>query len=146
MWMKKCLMEMAKKANWAERLVDILECRLEGHKKIYENIEKDVYESVYGQHMSEELATEACEAMLNVDGTTGAKWKKAETDAVAKNVGYDGCLWDFYYVMNMFHSDYSDVMTGDATTFGKAAKHFIEDKDVPEGKPYRYYMYVAKCK
>lgn len=61
-----------------------------------------------------------------------------------ESVKYTENLWDFYYVINMYYSDYNTVIGEDITMAAKLSKAFIEDVDVPEGKAYRYYKYVVK--
>ena len=41
-------------------------------------------------------------------------------------------------------SDYAHVM--DVNTSYKVARAWLEDKDVPEGKAFRYWWKVVKCK
>ena len=43
---------------------------------------------------------------------------------------------DFYYVMNMMHSDYADVLGSDVGTYVKMAKAYMEDPDAAEGKVF----------
>lgn len=61
-----------------------------------------------------------------------------------ESIKYTENLWDFYYVINMYYSDYNTVIGEDITMAAKLSKAFIEDVDVPEGKAYRYYKYVVK--
>lgn len=100
--------------------------------------------SVYGEHFDEDLAKQAVSEMINAGGTTGEKWSKERTDEAARIVGITENLWDFYYVINMYYSDYNTVIGEDITMAAKLSKAFIEDVDVPEGKAYRYYKYVVK--
>lgn len=141
-------MELTKKKNWTDDLVNIMKCRLKysGHdlKEAYEEIEDDVYVCVNGEHLNEDLAVKAVSEMVSGNGTTGEKWSKEKTDEVARSLGITEHLWDFYYVINMCYSDYNTIMGDNAEMAGKMAKAFIEDVDVPEGKVYRYYKYVVK--
>lgn len=146
--LKKSLMELTKKKNWTDDLVNIMKCRLKysGHdlKEAYEEIEDDVYVCVNGEHLNEDLAVKAVSEMVSGNGTTDEKWSKEKTDEVARSLGITEHLWDFYYVINMCYSDYNTIMGDNAEMAGKMAKAFIEDVDVPEGKVYRYYKYVVK--
>lgn len=146
--MKKSLMHLTKKQNWIDDLVEILKCRLKypttDFKEVYEDIEEDIYLCVNGEHFDEDLAKQAVSEMINAGGTTGEKWSKERTDEAARIVGITENLWDFYYVINMYYSDYNTVIGEDITMAAKLSKAFIEDVDVPEGKAYRYYKYVVK--
>ena len=115
-------MHLTKKQNWIDDLVEILKCRLK-------------YPTTDLKEVSE---------MINAGGTTGEKWSKERTDEAARIVGITENLWDFYYVINMYYSDYNTVIGEDITMAAKLSKAFIEDVDVPEGKAYRYYKYVVK--
>lgn len=108
------------------------------------DIEEDIYLCVNGEHFDEDLAKQAVSEMINAGGTTGEKWSKERTDEAARIVGITENLWDFYYVINMYYSDYNTVIGEDITMAAKLSKAFIEDVDVPEGKAYRYYKYVVK--
>lgn len=146
--MKKSLMHLTKKQNWIDDLVEILKYRLKypttDLKEVYEDIEEDIYLCVNGEHFDEDLAKQAVSEMINAGGTTGEKWSKERTDEAARIVGITENLWDFYYVINMYYSDYNTVIGEDITMAAKLSKAFIEDVDVPEGKAYRYYKYVVK--
>lgn len=113
-------------------------------KAVNEDIEEDIYLCVNGEHFDEDLAKQAVSEMINAGGTTGEKWSKERTDEAARIVGITENLWDFYYVINMYYSDYNTVIGEDITMAAKLSKAFIEDVDVPEGKAYRYYKYVVK--
>lgn len=99
-----------------------------------------------------EAAKHWTEHMLNADGSTGAHWTMAQTDAVAEslNIPHDIPRWAWGVAMNMMYSDYYDV----AQKFGlnrpefyaALAKSFLIDKDAPapEEKLLRYYEHVVK--
>ena len=124
---------------------EIREMKTVQHKgDSYEDIEEDIYLCVNGEHFDEDLAKQAVSEMINAGGTTGEKWSKERTDEAARIVGITENLWDFYYVINMYYSDYNTVIGEDITMAAKLSKAFIEDVDVPEGKAYRYYKYVVK--
>lgn len=52
--------------------------------------------------------------------------------------------YDFAYVMNMMYSDYYGTVPDDAETYFRMAKAFIEDKDAPEGKAWKYYIAMSE--
>lgn len=90
---------------------------------------------VYGPHFDEYLAEEAVASMRNVDGTMGEHWSMEQTDAIAVQHAIRHKA-DFYYVMNMLYSDYSEVLGNDAATYVKMAKAYMNDPDAPEGKTF----------
>lgn len=88
--------------------------------------------------------------MENEDGTTGAHWPIAQTDAVANITGVHvkSCIW--WAAMNMMYSDYYSVAAKyglDRPEFyADLAKAFLMDKDAggPEAKMAGYYYGVVK--
>lgn len=103
-------------------------------------------------HFGREAAKRWAEHMQNADGSTGAHWTMAQTDAVADSVGvpHEIPRWAWGVTLNMMYSDYYDV----AMQFGlnrpefyaALAKAFLMDKDAPapEEKLLRYYQNVIK--
>lgn len=97
-------------------------------------------------------AREWTQRMENEDGTTGAHWTMAQTEAVAENIGLPQEIprWAFGVAMNMMYSDYYGV----AQQFGinrpefyaELAKAFLYDRDGPgpEKKLMRYYEKVVQ--
>lgn len=113
------------------------------NKDLYEEIECDLYERVYGPHFTEWLVKEATECMENEDGTTGTHWDINQTDAVAKSNGIQFLhfnSYDFNYVMNMLYSDFYQIYGNDTSVYVRLAKAWLCDKDAPEGKAFKYYM------
>ena len=51
--------------------------------------------------------------------------------------------WDWYYVMNMLYSDFYPIIGTDTAMYIKMAKLWIMDKDVEQGKAWRYFTEVA---
>lgn len=101
--------------------------------------------AVYGPHFDECLAKKAVAKMKNVDGTHGEYWTYEQTSQLAEQQGIKHKA-DWYYVMNMFFSDYYNVFGTDTSTYVKLSKAWFNDVDVCEGKAYRYYMNVVKSK
>mgnify|MGYP006988931896 CR=1 FL=1 len=115
--------------------------------EMYEELEEDLYKEIYGCHFSEWMLEKALCKMKNEDGTTGGHWDVSTTTQVANNNGivFDKFNeYDWNYVMNMFYSDYYRVIGNDTSAYVKLSKAFLEDKDAPEGKAYRYYLHVVK--
>lgn len=114
---------------------------------LYEELESHLYHMMYGCHFNEWMLKRATEHMQNEDGTTGGHWNVEQTTQVAKNNGVmfvNFNEYDWNYVMNMIYSDYYGSVPNDVTIYFKMAKKFIEDKDAPEGKAYRYYKSMHK--
>ena len=70
--------------------------------------------AVYGPHFDECLAKKAVARMKNVDGTHGEYWTYEQTSQLAEQQGIKHKA-DWYYVMNMLHSDYSEIYGNDIT-------------------------------
>ena len=90
--------------------------------------------------------------MQNADGTTGAHWTTAQTDAVVEERGVspvDVLRWAWGVTMNMMHSDDYAVAAEfgvDRPEFYAAlAQAFLMDKDAPapEEKLCAYYKNIA---
>lgn len=117
--------------------------------KTYHKIEDCLYVEVYGEHLNEGMATEWVANMVNKDGTTGAHWSIDETTQVAKQIGVpfeSFNKYEWFAVLNMLYSDYYGSISSDTTTYAKLAKDWLLDRDVAEGKAYRYYKYVVSEK
>lgn len=90
--------------------------------------------------------------MKNADGTVGANWTMAQTDAVAEsmNIPHDIPRWAWGVTMNMMYSDYYDVAMKYGINrpefYGELAKAFLMDKDAPAPtvKLMEYYENIAK--
>lgn len=102
---------------------------------------------------SDTLTREDCEAwnekMKNADGSSGAVWNMAQTNAMAGNNGRvpDYC-WNT--AVNMMYSDYYEVGKKYGLPapefYAELAKAFLFDKDAksPEAKMAAYYNYIVK--
>ena len=96
---------------------------------------------VYGPHFDEHLAKKAVSEMKNVDGTSGEHWTLEETTKVMEQNGIKANKYDWYYLLNMLHSDYSKIWGDDTGQYVKFAKAYIEDPDAGEGKVF--YLWRA---
>ena len=111
------------------------------------------YERQYGPHFNEECAKKCVSKMENEDGTNGAHWSIEETTQVAQQYGINlngdkFNKYDWFVSLNMIYSDFYKVvvsMFGNSNTqfFVELAKAWINDKDVPEGKTWKYFKYVV---
>lgn len=110
---------------------------------LYKVAEDWLYRKVYGCHFNEWVLEEALRSMENEDGTKGGHWSIRDTNDVARK--YDIKLGDKYneydwnYVMNMVYSDYYGAIPDELNYYVQIAKKFLDDKDMPCGKAYKYY-------
>ena len=119
----------------------------ETNTELYDTLEKYLYKEMYGCHFSEWLNNKAVNEMINKDGTKGRHWTVEQTNNVAKqyNIEFHNYNeYDWNYVMNMVYSDFYDVESNNTQHYVKLAKAFLEDKDAPIGKAFKYYYYVIK--
>lgn len=95
-----------------------------------------MHESVFGKHFSENLAKHAVAEMENVDGSRGEHWTLAQTNQLltSQNLKYN--KYDFYYLLNMLHSDFSKILGEDSKTYLNMAKAYIDDPDAKDSKVY----------
>lgn len=119
----------------------------EKNYEMYEELEEELYEDVYGCHFTEWMLDCATQKMHNEDGTMGAHWTVEQTTEVAKHEGISFehfNKYDWNYVMNMIYSDYYGAIPNELTYYTKMARKFIEDKDGSKCKAYHYYKKIAK--
>ena len=104
-----------------------------------------IHESIFGKHFNEELAKHAVSEMVNVDGTSGEHWTLQQTSSLLTSQGLNYNKFDFYYVVNMLYSDFSDVVGNDTSLYVKMARAYLDDPDASKGKAYclwkaRFFM------
>lgn len=46
--------------------------------------------------------------------------------------------------MNKMYSDYYGAISNENESYYKLAKKFLDDKDTPKGKAFRYYIKIVK--
>ena len=111
----------------------------ECNNELYNKIECKMYEMIYGERLSLEMAEEWVKEMKPM-----AKWTKEETDSVLSthNLNLDDI--DFFVTMNMMYSDYSKNIGEDLETYIAMAKDFLDDVDARPNKLYRYKKYIVK--
>lgn len=110
---------------------------------MYEELELELYKEVYGCHFNEWKLKKAVEEFKNEDGTTGAHWTLEETNSVARQYGIEFVSinqYDRNYTLNMIYSDYYGSISNDIQVYVKLAKKFLQDKDAPQGKAFKYYI------
>lgn len=95
-----------------------------------------VHESIFGKHFNETLAKKAVEEMDNVNGSKGEHWTLAQTNQLLTAQKLNFNKYDFYYLMNMLHSDFSKVLGEDSKIYLNMAKAYIDDPDAKDSKVY----------
>lgn len=93
----------------------------------------------YGPHFDEHLAKQAVARMKNVDGSSGEHWTYEQTSQLADQQGITQKA-DWYYVMNMLYSDYSEIYGSDINMYIRVAKAYMRDPDAPEGKVFDLWL------
>ncbi len=145
--------ELVKEANEKENSVSIMKS-WEGildqylHRLCDEDYEKllcELYISINGEHFNEESAVKAVSEMENEDGTCGEYYSLQYVKDIAHRyntqfIEYN--VYDLYYVMNMMHSDYYNVVGHNDDVYIKMSLAFLEDKDAKAGKAFRYHTKV----
>ena len=114
--------------------------------ELYEEMECELYEHIYGPHFTPWKYEKAVAALENKDGTKGPHWSVSDIVNYAKAHGttFDHFNeYDFAYAMNMVYSDYFGIVQDSTDTYYRLAKAFLEDKDAPKGKAFLYYKAMA---
>lgn len=140
--MHKKLIEEATHEQLKDFLYDYLGMLKGTQPELYNEAEDILYRNLYGNHFNEWSLSCALSKLQNEDGTTGGHWTLEETSNAARSIGvrlehYNEYDWN--YTMNMLYSDFSKVVGRDANIIAKMAVAFLEDKDAPEGKAYKYW-------
>lgn len=110
--------------------------------ELYEEMECELYEHIYGPHFTDWKYDCAVSKLENADGSKGAHWKVSDVADYARSKGlsYKGFNeYDLAYVMNIMFSDYYGAVPDSTDSFFKLAVAFLEDKDAPEGKAWKYW-------
>ena len=131
-------------AHYKEKISDIIDMLMCDAKKndheLYEHIEGEMYEMVYGKKISEEMAKEWVDNMEPI----GRYWTMDETTGAMGSLGYNHDKIDFFVVANMMKNDYADVTKDDDTLALKLAHDWLSDKDARDCKLYQYWKHVIK--
>ena len=88
---------------------------------------------------SEEIQQE--QTQLMADMLKEMQNMKEETTRVMDQNGVHANKYDWYYLMNMLHSDYSNLWGEDVAQYVKFAKAYINDPDAGAGKVF--YLWRA---
>ncbi len=122
--------------NFFMAIVEAIKAMKDKDKYAYYKSYFTVHESIFGKHFNEELARKAVREMGNVDGTTGEHWTLQQTNSLVASNNLTCNKYDFYYVINMLYSDFSNVIGNDANIYMKMSVAYIDDPDAVEGKAY----------
>lgn len=140
--MHKYVEYLEKIAGDREKEKELVEIISEALERIKKHCPDEFYGAMYkihclicGPHFDDRLAEKAVSHMKNVDGTHGEHWSMEQTNSLAAKHDIKEKA-DFYYVMNMMHSDYADVLGSDVGTYVKMAKAYMEDPDAADGKVF----------
>ena len=110
--------------------------------ELYEDMECELYEHIYGDHFTKWKYDWAVSKLVNKDGTTGPHWSISDITNYAKNHGAsyrDYNEWDMAYILNVMYSDYFGAVPDNVESYFKLANAFLDDKDAPAGKAFLYY-------
>lgn len=128
-----------KMKSFYDEVIESVEEMKSTNPKAYKKAMLEIHESIFGEHFDEDMALKAVAGMKNVDGTTGEHWTLEQTTSVLKqhDLGYNP--YDFYYLMNMLYSDFSNVLGTDVGIYLKMAMAYIDDPDAEEGKVFEIW-------
>lgn len=115
--------------------------------EIYEDMEAELYEHIYGPHFTKWKYECAVSCLENEDGTKGPHWTVEQITDLARSKGITFARfneYDFAYAMNVMFSDYYGAVQDSTEAYFRMAKAFLMDKDAPDGKAFLYYK--AMCK
>ena len=124
-------------------LYDFIDELKERSEELYEEAELDLYKSIYGCHFTDWKLKCATEKMINEDGTKGSHFSLEQTNNIIRsnNIVLEKFnQYDFNYAMNMIYSDFYGTILNDTSSYLKMALKFLNDKDAPDGKAFRYYI------
>lgn len=110
--------------------------------EMYEELEMDLYKEMYGCHFNKYMLEKALNCLENENGSKGPHWSLEVTTQTANNNNITFTAfneYDWCYVMNMMYSDYCNVFGNDTNTYIRLSKAFLDDKDAPIGKAFKYY-------
>ena len=130
--------------SWMEGFLNKVKA---AHPEVYSDVVCDIYKMLHGEHFNEDMAKMAVAEMKNTDGSTGELISMKDAVSLAKQHGvvFDDNYneYDFYYIVNMLYSDNYPLFKDNTATYAMMAKAWLSDPDVPSGKAWRYYKYVA---
>lgn len=132
------LMKETKSPDVMMSWLPILECYFNKlDPKDYERLYDEIYETIYGEVLSDEKAMKLVQNMKPF----GEHWTMEE---VSQALGGNWKLSTRYYTLNMVYNDYHSLFQEDTNKYIELALAWLEDEDSDGGdiKTYRYSTYV----
>lgn len=135
-----------------DEILDTMDMYLEEvHVKapeLYHKMKTQLYICVYGYHFDKSMLECAYESMVNDNNSAAPRYSIEECEQMGRRLGVrftDYNVYDYAYTVNMFYSDYCQVLGDDKTIYAKMAQKFLDDPDAPDHgatKALRYYLAV----
>lgn len=134
--------------NFTDRICEKLETLKEEHPEVFCILKVELFKLLHGPHFTKDLVEEALEAVTAKYGHRNKiKWTVEESEQIANKFGIHYELnnkYDWYYAINLMYLLYSEVLPDDLQTYVKLAYCWINDKSLPEGKPFIHYHHHIK--
>lgn len=135
------LSEPDKKEDFVDLIVHMLEMVKHVDERMYNCLVLKLHTEMYGHHFSEHMAKHAVKEMKNADGTTGEHWSLEQTTNLMKQMGLNCNVYDWYYALNMLHSDASPIFKNDTSLYAKyAVAVYFKDIDGDDTKLFNQYV------
>ena len=107
----------------------------------YNRLALKIHEIIYGPYFDEHMAKEAVAEMKNFDGSSGEHWSMEQTNNLATQNNIKVNMYDWYYLLNMLHSDAGQIFKNDLRTYIDFANSvYLKDPDGHEGKIFDEYV------
>ena len=122
-------------------LISTIDYLMTHDKKIYEQVECDLYEIAEGKKLSEEKAIEWVESMR-----PKSRWTLQEVEKITNRFPTTLPLIPAYVIMNMLFSDFGDVLGEEMTDenlerYLRAAEDWYFDEDASKTEDEKLYCY-----
>lgn len=115
-------------------------------ERMYNCLLLKLHTELYGYHFNEHMAKEAVKHMKNYDGTTGEYWTLEQTTNLLSQSGLSFNKYDWYYVLNMLHSDAGNIFRNDINLYVKyATEVYFKDADADDTKAFKHYISQKYC-
>lgn len=115
----------------------IKECDYE----LYCEIERKLYEALYGKKIIESKAEEI---IMNMK-PYGCKYSLEDSKKIQMKYGMTSIdAIEYWLVINSAYNDYHNLFDENEEMYAKFTKEFIEDKDANEHKVYTYFTKIPK--
>lgn len=135
------LSEPDKKEDFIELVSHMLETVKHVDERMYNCLVLKLHTEMYGHHFSEYMAKHAVKEMRNADGTTGEHWSLEQTTNLMKQMGLNYNVYDWYYALNMLHSDASRIFKNDTSLYANyASAVYFKDIDGDDSKLFNQYV------